>query len=470
MRLSERSQSRLKEGTLRVQATNSRPRFEVACDGTGVVGHAGAALLGELADRLGLTTALGWRAGRGQTPRHRHDAGVVLRDLAVLLADGGDAVSDLAVLRDQPELFGPVASTATAWRVIEGVADDALGLAGLRAARAQARERAWQVGAWPKADLLLVDIDGTLLDAHSDKEGAAGTYKHGFGFCPLVCFLDRGDGTGEALAGILRPGNAGSNTAADHIEAVDLALAQLPRAAGDQPMLLRADTGGATHALVDHLRQRGVRSRSACPPTSASAAPSWPSPTTPGQPRSTPAASPATAPRSPSLPPELATLDLAGWPQGTRAVCRREDPHPGAQLSFTDADGHRFQVFITDQDDPDVARLELRHRRRARIEDRIRCGKATGLRNLPFDRWRRNAVWLELVLMACDLTCWAQALLLDGALAVAEPKTLRYRLWHVAARIVRHARRVILRLQASWPWAAELARAFARLRALPLRC
>jgi hypothetical protein len=231
MRLSERSQSRLKEGTLRVQATNSRPRFEVACDGTGVVGHAGAALLGELADRLGLTTALGWRAGRGQTPRHRHDAGVVLRDLALLLADGGDAVSDLAVLRDQPELFGPVASTATAWRVIEGVAGDALGLAGLRAARAQARERAWQVGAWPKADLLLVDIDGTLLDAHSDKEGAAGTYKHGFGFYPLVCFLDRGDGTGEALAGILRPGNAGSNTAADHIETVDLALAQLPRAA-----------------------------------------------------------------------------------------------------------------------------------------------------------------------------------------------------------------------------------------------
>ena len=126
--------------------------------------------------------------------------------------------------------------------------------------------------------------------------------------------------------------------------------------------------------------------------------------------------------------------------------------------------------MLTDQPDPDLGRLELRHRQRARVEDRIRAAKATGLRNLPFDRWRRNAVWLELVLAAQDLLCWTQALLLDGHLAVAEPKTLRYRLWHVAARVVRHARRTILRPQRSWPWALPLARAFARLRALPLRC
>ena len=169
---------------------------------------------------------------------------------------------------------------------------------------------------------------------------------------------------------------------------------------------------------------------------------------------------------------ELATLDLpaAGWPAGTRAICRRERPHPGAQLRFTDADGWRFQVFITDQPDPDLARLELRHRQRARVEDRIRAAKATGARNLPFDLWRGNAVWLQLVLLALDLVGWAQALLLEGELAVAEPKTLRYRLLDVAARIVCHARRLILRLQASWPWTVELARAFARLRALPLRC
>jgi hypothetical protein len=163
-------------------------------------------------------------------------------------------------------------------------------------------------------------------------------------------------------------------------------------------------------------------------------------------------------------------IDLHSWPVGTRAICRREDAHPGAQLRFTDLDGHRFQVFLTDQPHPDLSTLELRHRQRARVEDRIRAAKATGLANLPFDQWRRNSVWLELVLTAQDLTCWAQALLLDGALAIAEPKTLRYRLLHVAARVVRHARRMILRLQRSWPWAAALARAFARLRALPLRC
>jgi hypothetical protein len=163
-------------------------------------------------------------------------------------------------------------------------------------------------------------------------------------------------------------------------------------------------------------------------------------------------------------------LDLHTWPPGTRAICRREDAHPGAQLRFSDHDGHRFQVFLTDQPDPDLSNLELRHRQRARVEDRIRAAKATGLQNLPFDRWRRNSVWLELVLAAQDLTVWTQALLLDGDLAVAEPKTLRYRLWHVAARIVRHARRRILRLQRSWPWAVTLARAFTRLRALPLRC
>ena len=451
---------------MRVQATSTRPVFEVTADGDGVVGHAGAALLAELADRLGLTAALGWRAGQTKTHRHRHQAGRVLRDLAVLLADGGDCLSDLAALRDQPELFDSVASTATAWRVVEQVAGDELGLAGIRAARAHARGRAWTAGAHPDADLLVVDVDGTLLDAHSDKQGAAGTYKHGYGFYPLVAFLDRGDGTGEALAGLLRPGNAGSNTAADHLELVDLALAQLPQAASTQPILVRADTGGATHALTDYLRERGIGFSISLPTDERVRAAVLAIP----QGAWTPATDATGQPRSGAEVAELATLELAGWPQGTRAICRREDPHPGAQLSFTDADGHRFQVFLTDQPDPDLAALELRHRQRARIEDRIRAAKATGLRNLPFDRWRRNAVWLELVLMACDLTCWTQALLLDGELAVCEPKALRYRLLHVAARISRHARRLIVRLQRTWPWAHTLAAAFIRLRALPLRC
>ena len=313
-----------------------------------------------------------------------------------------------------------------------------------------------------------MDADATLVLAHSDaKQGAAGTYKHSFGFCPLLAYLDRGQAPGEPLAGLLRPGNAAPGAADDLIALVDLALEQLPAAAADQPVLVRSDSAGASTRLAWHLRERGVgfsvglqidahiREAILAQPESAGTA--------------------AIAPDGQVRPgAEVCELtgwvDLHTWPAGTRAICRREDAHPGAQLRFTDHDGHRFQVFLTDQPDPDLAALELRHRQRARVEDRIRAAKATGLANLPFDRWRRNSVWLELVLAAQDLLCWTQSLLLDGGLALAEPKTLRYRLLHVAARIVRHARRRILRLQRSWPWAAELAQAFTRLRALPLRC
>jgi hypothetical protein len=448
---------------LRVQATNSPSSFEVTTDGGGVVGHAGAALLRELADRLGLTTALDWHQVGG---RRRHPDGAVLRDLAVVLADGGDCLSDLAVLRDQPALFGSVASTPTAWRVVERTASDPDGLARLRAARAHARARAWAAGGDPQVELLVIDADATLVLAHSDaKQGAAGTYKGSFGFAPLLAYLDRGQAPGEPLAGILRPGNAAPGAADDLIALVDLAVAQLP--ADERPVLVRSDSAGGSTRLAWHLRERGtrfslgmqidahVREAILAQPEQA-----W-----------TPAVEPDGQVRHGAEACELTGwVDLRSWPAGTRAICRREDAHPGAQLRFTDHDGHRFQVFLTDQADPDLARLALRHRQRARVEDRIRAAKTTGLANLPFDRWRRNAVWLELVLCAQDLTCWTQALLLAGPLAIAEPKTLRYRLLHVAARIVRHARRMILRLQASWPWTAELARAFARLRALPLRC
>jgi hypothetical protein len=246
---------------------------------------------------------------------------------------------------------------------------------------------------------------------------------------------------------------------------VDLALAQLPD--DERPVLVRSDSAGGSSRLAWHLRGRGVgftldmqvdahvREAILAQPERA-----W-----------TPAVDADGWTRPGAEVCELTGwVDLHTWPPGTRAICRREDAHPGAQLRFTDHDGQRFQVFLTDQPDGNLARLELRHRQRARVEDRIRAAKATGLRNLPFDLFRRNQVWLELVLCAQDLTGWTQALLLDGALAVAEPKALRYRLLHVAARVVRHARRTILRLQACWPWALELARAFARLRALPLRC
>ena len=213
----------------------------------------GAALLRELADRLELTAALGWQQPDGH---HRHPDASVLRDLAVLLADGGDCLSDLAVLRDQPALFGPVASTPTAWRVIERVASDPDGLARLRAARAHARARAWAAGGDPDVGLLIVDADATLVLAHTDaKEGAVGTDKGSFGFAPLLAYLDRGPAPGEPLAGLLRPGNAPAGATADLIELVDLAVPQLP--VDERTVLVRSDSAGGSSKLAWHLRERG---------------------------------------------------------------------------------------------------------------------------------------------------------------------------------------------------------------------
>lgn len=160
-------------------------------------------------------------------------------------------------------------------------------------------------------------------------------------------------------------------------------------------------------------------------------------------------------------------MDLSGWPEGTRLIVRRERPHPGAQFQVFDAEGYRHTAFITDQDGGDIAALELRHRRRAKVEDEIRTGKETGMRNLPFAAFEANQVWLELSLIAQELLAWARALCLEGELALAEPKRLRQRLLHVAGKVVRSARRTNLRLPRSWPWAEALAAAFARLRALP---
>ena len=452
-----------------MQATNSCPRFEVVADGQGICSHVGAALLGELADRLGLTGELGRRANRG-VRAGAHDRGQVLRDLVVMLADGGDCVSDLASLRDQPELFGAVCSTPTAWRILaEELPADPRGIAGLWSALARVREQAWALGAAPQGPLV-IDLDATLIDAYSDKQGAAPTYKQGFGFHPLGCWLDRGDGTGEALAGMLRPGNAGANTAADHLDVLAMALLGLPKAARTGPILVRADAAGATHAFVADIARRNLQFSVGfdCDQRVQAAILTLP------EQAFTPALDQDGRPRPGAWVAELPSLDLAGagWPVGTRAVCRRERPHPGAahKMGFTDAHGHRFQVFITNQPDPDPAVLEARHRPHAHVEDRIRTAKASGLRNLPFADFGANDAWLTLVMIAQTLVCWAQALLLDGDCKLAEPKTLRYRLWHTAGRIVRHARRLIVRIDRAWPWAADLVAAFGRLRALPVRC
>lgn len=453
-----KTHSQNQEDTRKVKTQTTRQTVEVRADGEGLVSHAGAYLLVELADRLGLTAALAEAMAPTRERRSAHDPGVVLRDLAVAIADGGDHVTDLGVLRGQQALFGAVASETTAHRVLKSI--DAGALEAIRAARAKALARAWDAGARPGE--LILDIDASLLAAHSEKQGAAGNYKGGFGFHPLLCYLSE---TGEPLAGILRPGNAAAHTAADHFEVLQLALEQLPAQDLEREILARTDIGGRTHAFTCDCRSAGIRFsvgyevdervRGAIAELPESA---WQA-----------AIDGDGTEREGARVVELTDhLDLSAWPEGTRLICRRERPHPGAQLSVLDCEtGYRHTAFITDQGDADVAALELRHRRRARVEDAIRTGKETGMRRMPFAAFPHNQAWLEASLLAQALLRWAARLCLEGDLALAEPKRVRQRLLHVAGRLVRSGRRVRLRLPRSWPWAEALVAAFARLRALP---
>ena len=430
---------------------------EVTADGEGLVSHAGVALLVELSDHFGLTGALSGALAETRERRSAHDPGRVLRDVAVMLADGGDCVTDLDAYRGQERLFGARASETTTHRVLKSIDEQLLDR--LRAARAIARARVWDAGARP--DSITLNIDATLLTAHSEKELAAGNYKHGYGFHPLGCWLDE---TGEALAAILRPGNAGSNTAADHFTVLGLALEQLPAEDLHREILVRADIGGATHGFTADCREAGIRF-SVGYELGATV-------------RQAILALPETAweqaidadgeDRDGAWVAELTDhLDLSAWPQGSRLIVRRERPHPGAQFQIFDEHGYRHTCFLTDQDANDIAALELRHRGRARVEDSIRAGKDTGMRNLPHHGFEHNQTWLETSLIAQDLLAWTKLICLTGELAKAEPKRLRHRLLHTAGRLVRHGRRTRLRLQADWPWAQALAAAFRRLRALP---
>jgi hypothetical protein len=444
---------------LRVQRDGRRFTVDVVADGEGLVSHAGAALLAEAADRLGLTDVLSRALAPMRERRGKHDPGRVVRDLAVMLADGGDCLADLRAVRDQQVLFGPVASDATAFRVIDAIASEPALLEGLRAARARARANAWDAGVAPER--IVIDIDATLITAHSEKEGAAGTFKRGFGFHPLLAYLDQ---SREALAGVLRPGNAGANTASDHIEIVELVLEQLPRPVVETtPIVVRTDSAAATHQFTDELRAADIRFLMGFDLTETIRDAIL------GLPESAwrPAIRQDGEIREGAWVAEIIDhVDLSGWPAGSRVIVRRERPHPGAQLSFTDHDGHRFLATLTDLAG-DAVELERLHRARASAEDRVRAAKQTGLDNLPFRDFDHNAVWLELSLIAQDLITWTQLLALDSDLKVCEPKTLRYRLLHTAARLAFHARRATLRLQRSWPWATALAAAFARLHALP---
>jgi hypothetical protein len=459
------------------------PRVRVDGSGKGVVSHAGGALLTETVRAAGLDRALSAALAPWRKPLAVHDPAKVVLDLAIALGLGGDCLADVALLRAEPTVFGLVASDATISRTIARLAGDAdRVLAAIATARAAVRARVWRLAGPDAPDAgidpthpLVIDVDATLVAAHSDKENARPTYKKGFGFHPLWAFVDHGpDGTGEPLAFLLRPGNAGSNTAADHVVVIREALRQLTSARFPttgrvgRKVLVRVDGAGATHDVVDYLVARGLSYSIGytLPANTAELLELIPDTAW------TEAYDSDGRVRDGAWVAELTgLLDLTAWPKGMRVIVRKERPHPGAQLRITDIDGNRITAFATNTPiggaGTQLPELELRHRRRARAEDRIRCAKDTGLTNLPLQGFDQNRIWCAIVALACDLTAWMQTLALPEHPARRwEPKRLRLRLFSIAGAIATTARITTLHLAQDAPWTNLAVTALTRLRAL----
>ncbi|MEW1568900.1 IS1380 family transposase [Streptomyces sp. NPDC093509] len=449
----------------------SYPRVRIEGGGRAVVSRAGGVLLVETVRKSGLDTAISAVLAPWRRPRAVHDPGKILLDVALAVALGGDCLADVAMLRAEPAVFGPVASDPTVSRLIDKLAAGGpKTLTAIRSARAEVRERVWKLAGTSSPDAggqVIVDLDGVLVLAHSDKQDAAATWKKSYGHHPLMGFVDHGrGGTGEPVAALLRPGNAGSNTDADHITAPQLALAQLPkRHRRGRSTLIRTDSAGGTHEFVSWLSRRGRWLSYSVGMTITDAihqavlkvpASAW-----------TPAVEPGGEIRDGAWTAELDGDVLKGWPRGMRLIVRKERPHPGAQLRFTDADGLRLTCFATNTTDVPIAALELRHRQRARAEDRIRNARATGLRNLPLHDTAQNQIWLEIVQLALDLLAWLPMLALTGRPRLWEPRRLRLRLFSAAAQLVTTARRRHLRFTHHWPWTDVITGAIQRLDALP---
>lgn len=454
-------------------------------EGTGVVAHAGNVAVRMLADRTGLTGALSAATARaGFLPVH--DRGRVLVDVATMIAGGGEAIADIDTLRHQQGVLGAVASAPTVWRTLDELTPAALKR--VEKARAATRARVWGLipgglpasrvaGSTLPAEVVVLDVDATIVIAHSEKERADRTFKKTFGFHPIGVWCDN---TQELLAATLRPGNAGSNTTTDHVEVLSAAIAQVP-AGHRKKLLIRADGAGASHGLLDWITTlntapvHGGRGRSVeysvgfavtepvrdaitlVPKEAWSVALD-----ADGEVREHADVVEITG----LLPAKM----RAAWPEAMRVIVRREHPHPGAQLSlFEEADGWRYQAFVTNTTTGQVAFLEARHRAHARVEDRIRVAKDSGLRRFPSREYSINTAWLTVVALAADLTAWLRLLALPEALKACEPKALRYRFLHIPARLTHGARRRHLRLPKTWPWVKAAVATFAAVLAIPMR-
>lgn len=473
----DNNQNPWKESTFLVKLTRTYPMPHIQSGPVNATAQAGGLLITDTIGATGLDQALKTALAPWKKPYATHDPAKVLLDLATTLTLGGDTLSDLDIIRDEPDVYGRVASNPTVTRLIRTLAADAdQALTAINAARATARSWAWTLAGRLAPDHetcaqapLIIDLDATLITAHSEKELAKPTYKKGFGFHPLLAFVDHGStGAGEPIAEQLRPGNAGSNTADDHISLVRQVLAQLPggRPRPGKKVLIRTDTAGGTHDFLDFLTSRRLSySTGFMLPDSMpeiyqqlTQLRAWePAYDTDGKPRD-----------GADVAELTGVLDLGAWPEGMRVIVRRERPHPGAQLRFTDVDGYRLTAFATNTAGHQLADLEVRHRSRARCEDRIRVSKDSGLRNFPLKGFDQNRIWLAIVGLAGEISAWAGLLGFGEDEARRwEPKRLRLRVFSIPAVLARHARRIVVRVKETAQSAQLLISAITRLRDLP---
>lgn len=486
--------------------------LEVTGDGTGIVSHAGLGLLRRLADKTGLTRGLSQALATGRLLGH--DRGRVLADVSCAIAGGARGISDFRVLADQKEAFGQVASVPTAYRTLEEIAGGGTRTEKkLTAAISSARRFAWsqvvarhtklpgvRVADKTLEEVTCIRVDATVTTAHSDKELAEANFK-GYGHHPLLAYCDNTGG--EPLAWMLRKGSAGSNTAADHIAITDAAITALPPAFR-RNLMITVNGAGFSHKLLDHLDKlaarrghtliysagweladrekaaiklvpenawqiaidhrgeiRERRADEACGDIDCGHCRCW---------------------IEEAHVAELTALlregpggdQLDGWPATIRIFVRRERPHPGAKLSlFEHEDGYRYQLWVTNLSAATkgwrgkTAYIDACHRVHARVEDAIRTGKDTGIGRFPSHEFKVNQAWLTAAMIAQTLLAWLKLLALDGDLAKAEPRTLRYRILHAAARLVRGGRRRRWKFAANWPWTEAITRAWRRICALP---
>jgi Transposase DDE domain group 1 len=466
--------------------------LKVTGDGAGLVGHAGAILLRKAADQAGLTAGLGAALRKaGSSPVL--DRGIVLVSVAAAIALGATSMSDIAVLAHLAPVLGAAPSAPTVRRALDLAGGTAM-LERIARARAKARAHVWQLIADTPSGFpwlviagkaltgwVVIDMDATLVTAHSDKERAAPTWVKGYGFHPLAAWCSN---TRECLAMLLRPGNAGSNTFTDHRDVLAAALRQVP-ARFRGKILVRVDGAGASHDLIGHLLGMPSPRRRVLftcgwmiTPADEDAikmvpADAW----KPG------IAQDGSTEEDKAVAEITHLMSRAGnWPGGLRWIVRRVKPSRRQMNNLTAYEkktGWRYSITCTNIPDSGIdgvpgshhpQYIDVAHREHAVVETGgVRTAKAMGLRALPSKSWQVNCGWVIAANIAADLAAWTRLLGLcdDEDLREADPGTLRYRIWHIPARLARHARQRILKLSPSWPWKEAFLTCWQRLCALP---